>query len=76
MRRREIDSGRNLVPNLGLLARVECEVFDQNESQFPAIAKAALMSADEALTRIRKLDPSNKFIEKLGTAIADRQARV
>lgn len=74
--KREIDRGRNLIPNLGLLSRVECALFDQNEEQFPAIAQAALISANEALAKIKKLDPSNKFIDTLSSAITYRQARV
>ena len=71
----EIQRGRNLVPNLGLLTQVQCSLYDQNKTQFPAIAKVALASAEDSLEKIRKLDPSNRFIEAMAGAIAERRAR-
>jgi tetratricopeptide (TPR) repeat protein len=69
----EIINSRNLVPNFGLLVRVELALFDKNIGQFPTIADVALNSAEQALTSIVNLDPSNKFIESLRASVVDRR---
>lgn len=38
----EIAASRNVIPNLGVLVQVECALFDENYSTYPAIASAAL----------------------------------
>ena len=70
-----LTSPRNLVPNLGLLAKVQLALFDQNSGQFPTIADVALNSAEQALARIGDLDHSNKFQESLRAGIAERRKR-
>ncbi len=71
----EIERSRNLVPNLGLLVRVELALFDQNIDQFPTIADVALNSAEQALGRIIELDSSNRFIESLNAGVTERRGR-
>jgi tetratricopeptide (TPR) repeat protein len=71
----EIANSRNLVPNLGLLVHVELALFDRNVGQYPAIADVALHSAEQALSRIQSLDPTNPFIENLRPAIVERRGR-
>jgi tetratricopeptide (TPR) repeat protein len=73
--KQEISHSHNLVPNLGLLTRVECALFDQNIGQFPAIADVALASAEQALVRIIDLDVSNRFIEILRAGVVERRQR-
>lgn len=68
----QIAGGRNLVPSLGLLISVELAIFDENAGQFPTIAKVALNSADQALAKIKGIDPSNKYIEAFRTAVEER----
>ena len=69
----EIGASRNVIPNLGLLVQVQCGLFDQNRVDFPAIASVELKEAENALTRIEELDPSNEFIDNLKRSVADRQ---
>jgi hypothetical protein len=73
--KQEIERSRNLVPNLGLLARVELALFDQNIAQFPTIADVALNSAKQAIARIMELDSSNRFIESLNASVMERDGR-
>lgn len=68
----EIAASRNVIPNLGVLVRVQCGLFDQNRD-FPAIASVELKEAENALARVEELDPSNEFIENLKRSVADRQ---
>jgi tetratricopeptide (TPR) repeat protein len=69
----EIATSRNVIPNLGLLVRVQCGLFDQNRLNFPAIASVELKEAENALARIEEVDPSNEFLENLKRSVADRQ---
>jgi tetratricopeptide (TPR) repeat protein len=69
----EIAASRNVIPNLGLLVQVQCGLFDQNRLDFPAVASVELIEAENALAKIRELDPSNDFIENLRLSVADRQ---
>lgn len=71
----QIAKQRNVVPNLGLFAKAEMALFDQNIDEFPTIAAVALNSAEQALARITELDPSNKFIEPLKAAVDQRRLR-
>ncbi|MGO9057173.1 MAG: hypothetical protein ACLQU2_07260 [Candidatus Binataceae bacterium] len=73
---KEIALGRNLLPNLGLLAQVECALFDQNLRDFPAMAGLALKSAEDTLAKIIELDSANRFIEILQSSIVDRKKKV
>jgi tetratricopeptide (TPR) repeat protein len=71
----EIASSRNVIPNLGLLVQVQCGLFDQNRTTFPAIASVELKEAENALERILEIDPSNEFVENLRRSVTDRQIR-
>jgi len=71
----EIANSHNIMPNLGLLVRVELALFDQNIGLFPTIANVALNSAEQALARIELLDSSNRFIESLRSKIAERRTK-
>jgi tetratricopeptide (TPR) repeat protein len=73
MLKSEIAASRNVIPNLGLLVRVQCELFDQSRRDFPAIASVELQEAENALTKIVELDPSNEFTDGLRRAVTDRQ---
>jgi tetratricopeptide (TPR) repeat protein len=69
----EIAASRNVIPNLGLLVQVQCELFDQNRLDYPAMASVELKEAENALARIEDLDPSNERIENFRRSVADRQ---
>ncbi len=71
--KQEVTLFHNVVPNLGLLIRVECSLFDRDLREFPTIAALSLKSADAALARIVALDQSNEFIETLRSQIEERQ---
>jgi len=73
--KKEIDQSRNVIPNLGFLANVELALFDQNVGDYPATAQVALAAADEAVKKLRELDPDNQFIEKLRAGIQERRKR-
>jgi tetratricopeptide (TPR) repeat protein len=73
--RREIASSRNLIPNLGLLTQVECALFDENIGRFPAIAAVALSAAEQALSRIEEVDPTNKLTVVLSAKVEERRRR-
>jgi tetratricopeptide (TPR) repeat protein len=70
----EISASRNVIPNLGLLVRVQCSLFDRDRATFPAVASVNLKKAGDALERISQLDPENEFIENLRRNVTDRQA--
>jgi tetratricopeptide (TPR) repeat protein len=72
--KRDIAQQHNVVPNHGLLVRVELETFDQNISDFPTIAAAALKAAQAGLDRIVSLDPSNESIQVLQNEIQIRRS--
>jgi hypothetical protein len=69
----EIAASRNVIPNLGLLVQVQCALFDQNRTDFPAIASVELKEAENAVVRISEIDPSNEFIENLRRSVTDRK---
>lgn len=69
----EIAASRNVIPNLGVLVRVLCALFDTNYMGFPAIASVELKEAENALNKISEIDPSNEFLDGLKRAITDRQ---
>jgi tetratricopeptide (TPR) repeat protein len=71
----EIAASRNVIPNLGLLVRVQYALFDQNQLTFPAIASVDLKEAENALERISALDPSNEFLEGLRRNLTERQMK-
>jgi hypothetical protein len=71
----EIAASRNVIPNLGVLIRVLCALFDGNYVSFPAIASVELKEAENALNKIIEVDPSNEFLDGLKRAITDRQAK-
>jgi tetratricopeptide (TPR) repeat protein len=71
----EIAGSRNVIPSLGLLVQVQCALFDDNRTTFPAIASVDLKEAENALKRISEIDPSNDFIENLRRAVTDRQVK-
>ncbi|HEX3156252.1 MAG TPA: tetratricopeptide repeat protein [Candidatus Angelobacter sp.] len=71
----EIAASQNVIPNLSVLIRVQCALFDYNYSTFPAIASVELKEAENALKRIVELDPSNEFLDTLERAIAERQLK-
>jgi tetratricopeptide (TPR) repeat protein len=71
--KREIAQNQNVVPNLGLLVRVELASFDQNSREFPTIAAASLKAAESAIERIVALDRSNEFIDSLRSQVEERQ---
>jgi Flp pilus assembly protein TadD len=71
--KREVTQFHNVVPNLGLLARVQCALFDRDLREFPSIAAVALKEAEAALARIVALDSGNEFIEALRSQIEARQ---
>jgi tetratricopeptide (TPR) repeat protein len=71
----QIAQHRNLLPNLGLLGQVELALYDLNIRQFPATAGIALNAAKQAVAQIEELEPSNKFIERLRTAIEERNKK-
>jgi tetratricopeptide (TPR) repeat protein len=73
--KKEIDQSRNVLPNLGFLANVELALFDQNLGNYPATAQVALAAADEAVKKLKGLDPDNQFIEKLRVGIQERRKR-
>ena len=72
--KREITLFHNVVPNLGMLIRVEFALFDQNLRDFPAIAALSLRSAEAALDRIVALDQFNDFIDTLRSQLEERQS--
>ncbi|MGC2657253.1 MAG: tetratricopeptide repeat protein [Bryobacteraceae bacterium] len=69
----EITLFHNVIPNLGLLVRVECALFDQNARQFPTIAATCLTAADAALARIVALEKDNEFIGPLQAQTDERK---
>lgn len=71
--RKEINRGRNVIPNLGLLVRIECALFDRDRQSFPAHANVALKSAEDALAKIIELDPGNRFIPTLKASVIERK---
>lgn len=71
--KREVALDHNVVPNLGLLVRVEFGLFDQNIRDFPTIADLSLRSAESALTRIVALDQGNAFIDTLRSQLEERK---
>jgi tetratricopeptide (TPR) repeat protein len=71
----EIAASQNVIPNLGVLVRVLCALFDSNYMSFPAIASVELKEAENALSKISELDPSNEFLDSLKRALTDRQLK-
>jgi tetratricopeptide (TPR) repeat protein len=72
----EVTLIHNVVPNLGLLVRVECAIFDRDLRTFPTMAALSLKSAEAALARIVALDQSNEFIDALRAEIEERHSLV
>jgi tetratricopeptide (TPR) repeat protein len=69
----EVTLLHNVVPNLGLLVRVECALFDRDLREFPTMAALSLKSAEAALARIVALDQGNEFIETLRLQVEERK---
>jgi tetratricopeptide (TPR) repeat protein len=70
--RRELAGSRNVVPNLGLLVEVQCQLFDREDVELTAIAETHLASAEEALHQLLKMDPNNEFADRLKERVRSR----